>query len=85
MAALVQLASRGIDSSHWDDCSFALKSGNDRLVLELQALLGGNFGEGTAGFALNGEGKHCREVAAEDAMDIEMEAVDVRTSFNSLK
>ena len=55
------------------------------LVLELQALLGGNFGEGTAGFALNGEGKHCREVAAEDAMDIEMEAVDVRTSFNSLK
>jgi hypothetical protein len=55
------------------------------LVLELQALLGGNFGEGTAGFASNVVGKHCREVVAEDGMDIEQEPVDVRTSFNSLK
>lgn len=70
---------------HWDDCSFDLTNGNDMVAPELQVLLGGNFGEGMAGFALYGEGKNCREVAAEDGMDIEPEPVDVRTSFNSLK
>ena len=50
------------------------------LAPELQVLLGGSFGEGTVGFALNVEDSRYREVVAEDGMDIEQDPVDVRTS-----
>lgn len=79
MAALVQVVSRDIDSLHWGGCSSGPKSEDDMVVLELEVLLGDNFEEGTAGFALNGEDNHYREVAAEDGMDIEKEPVDGRT------
>jgi hypothetical protein len=46
-------------------------------VLGLQVLPGGNFEEGTVGFASNGGDNHYREVVAED---IELPPVDVRTS-----
>ena len=55
------------------------------LVLEVQVLLDGNFGEGIAGFVFDGEDRRCREVVADYGRDIEQEPVDVRTSFNSLK